>query len=50
MKAMIYRQYGGPEVVTLADVAKPVPKQNEVLIGKSHPPIDYPAQKGCEHP
>lgn len=32
MKAMIYRQYGGPEVVTLADVAKPVPKRNEVLI------------------
>ena len=32
MKAMIYRQYGGPEVVTLAEVPKPSPKPNEVLI------------------
>lgn len=32
MKAITYRQYGGPEVVALADVAKPVPKRNEVLI------------------
>ena len=32
MKAMIYRQYGGPEVVTLAEVAKPTPNRNEVLI------------------
>lgn len=32
MKAMTYRQYGGPDVVTLAEVAKPSPKKNEVLI------------------
>ena len=32
MKAMTYRQYGGPEVVTLSDVEKPIPKSNEVLI------------------
>lgn len=32
MKAMTYRQYGGPEVVTLSEVAKPTPKANEVLI------------------
>lgn len=32
MKAITYRQYGGPEVVALADVAMPVPKRNEVLI------------------
>lgn len=32
MKAMTYRQYGGPEVVTLSDVKKPIPKPNEVLI------------------
>ena len=32
MKAMTYRQYGGPDVVTLAEVPKPSPKPNEVLI------------------
>ncbi len=32
MKAYLCRRYGGPEVVELADVPKPVPKDNEVLI------------------
>lgn len=32
MKAMTYRQYGGPDVVTLTEVEKPTPKPNEVLI------------------
>lgn len=32
MKAVTYRKYGGPDVVTLADVAKPSPGQKEVLI------------------
>ncbi len=32
MKAITYRQYGGPEVVTLTDVPKPSPKPNEILI------------------
>lgn len=32
MKAVTYQQYGGPEVVKLDDVAKPVPKAREVLI------------------
>lgn len=32
MMAAVYRRYGGPEVVTLAEVAKPVPKPNEVLV------------------
>lgn len=32
MRAMTYRQYGGPDVVRLDDVAKPVPKPGEVLI------------------
>jgi NADPH:quinone reductase-like Zn-dependent oxidoreductase len=32
MKAYVYHRYGGPEVVELADVPKPTPKDNEVLI------------------
>jgi NADPH:quinone reductase-like Zn-dependent oxidoreductase len=32
MKALTYRRYGGPDVVTLTDVPKPVPGPNEVLV------------------
>lgn len=32
MKAITYHRYGGPEVVALEDIAKPVPKADEVLI------------------
>jgi len=32
MQAAIYHRYGAPDVVALAEVAKPVPKDNEVLI------------------
>jgi NADPH:quinone reductase-like Zn-dependent oxidoreductase len=32
MKAMVYTTYGAPEVVHLAEMSKPVPKDNEVLI------------------
>ena len=32
MKAYVYRRYGGPDVVELADVQKPTPKDNEVLV------------------
>jgi NADPH:quinone reductase-like Zn-dependent oxidoreductase len=32
MKAIIYKQYGGPRVVSVAEVPKPTPRDNEVLI------------------
>jgi NADPH:quinone reductase-like Zn-dependent oxidoreductase len=32
MKAVVYRRYGGPDVVVLADMPKPVAKEREVLV------------------
>lgn len=32
MKAIVYAEYGSADVLRLAEVAKPVPKENEVLI------------------
>ncbi len=32
MKAATYHQYGGPEVVSIAEMPRPVPGENEVLI------------------
>jgi NADPH:quinone reductase-like Zn-dependent oxidoreductase len=32
MKAAVFRRYGPPEILTIEDVEKPVPKDNEVLV------------------
>jgi NADPH:quinone reductase-like Zn-dependent oxidoreductase len=32
MKAVVYHRYGGPDVVALADVAKPIAGEHEVLV------------------
>ena len=32
MKAMVYNKYGSPDVLHLAEVAKPTPNENEVLV------------------
>ena len=32
MRAIVYAEYGAPDVLQLTEVAKPAPKGNEVLI------------------
>jgi len=49
MKAAIYTSYGPPDVVRVADVEKPVPKDGEVLIkvrAASVNPLDWRLMKG----
>ena len=49
MKAAVYTRYGPPDVVQIADVKKPVPRDNEVLIrvrAASVNPLDGGLMKG----
>ena len=32
MRAIVYRTYGSPDVLELQEVAKPVPKEHDILI------------------
>ena len=50
MKAVRIRSFGGPEVLELAEVEKPVPKDEEVLIrvrAASVNPVDYKIRSGA---
>lgn len=41
MKAVIHSQYGNPEVLQVATLARPVPQENEVLIRVQAAGLDY---------
>jgi NADPH:quinone reductase-like Zn-dependent oxidoreductase len=41
MKAIVYTEYGSPDVLHFAEVAKPAPKDNEVLIRVHAAPVNF---------
>ena len=41
MKAIVYTEYGSPDVLHVAEVAKPEPKDNEVLIRVHAAPVNF---------
>jgi NADPH:quinone reductase-like Zn-dependent oxidoreductase len=52
MKAAVYTRYGPPEVVHIADIKKPVPKDDEVLIkvrAASVNPLDWHFMRGTPY-
>jgi len=53
MKAIVYSEYGGPEVLQLAEVETPAPGPNEILV-KVHAaalnPVDWHFVRGAPYP
>ena len=41
MKAIVYTEYGTPDVLHLQDVAKPAPKEREILVRVLATPVNY---------
>lgn len=53
MKAVVFRQYGGPEVLRIEEVEKPSPKADELLIrvhAASLNPLDWHRMRGLPYP
>ena len=53
MKALIFKRYGGPNQVMLADIVRSVPKPDEILVqvhAAGLNPIDYMIPKGTFKP
>lgn len=52
MKAVVFKRYGGPEVLQMAETEKPTPKSNEVLVRiyATSVTAEDPKMRGFNHP